>query len=406
MPASTQLRPARALPIAVLITASVVLSICLGLRNSMGLFLSPMSVNTGVTAGFFGFALAMQNLVWGVSQPFVGALADRIGTRPVLVGSALIYAAGLLTMALSHNPAIGLGLGGGVLVGVGVAGTGFGLLLGAVSRAVSPERRSWAVGVVSAAGSLGTIAIAPLAQLLIGSLGWRPAMLAFAIIAALMAVISVGIGGRTAAPDVQAGLPLGEALREAVGHSGFLMMSAAFFACGFQLTFIAVHLPGYLAICGLPPSVSASALALIGLFNAAGSFVAGWLGSRYNKSYLLASVYLLRTAGIAVYLLLPVTVASTLVFASAMGLLWLSVAPLVSGLIGQMFGLRNFNMLFGVVFFSHQLGSFAGAWLGGAIKDATGSYTFGWLSMIAVGLLAACLQFPMSTRPSRRLAMG
>ena len=263
------------------------------------------------------------------------------------------------------------------------------------------------MGTVSAAGSLGTILIAPMGQALIATAGWRAAMLAFAIVAAGMAVAALGVGGPAAAPAADRDcMPLGAALREAVRHPGFLMMSAAFFACGFQLTFIAAHLPGYLAVCGLPPSVGATALALIGLFNAAGSYAAGALGSRYNKSYLLGSVYLLRTAGVAVYLLVPVSAASTLVFAAAMGLLWLSVAPLVSGLIGQMFGLKNFNALFGVVFFSHQLGSFAGAWLGGAVKDATGSYALGWASMIAVGVCAACLQFPMSTRSAARLAHG
>jgi len=401
------MRASPGLPTGVLVTASVVLSICLGLRNSLGLFLSPMAAELGITAGFFGFSLAVQNLVWGLAQPFIGAMADRVGSRPVLVGAAVVYAAGLLLMSASTDPTVGLGLGGGVMVGIGVAGTGFGVLLGAVSRAVPPERRSWAVGLVSAAGSLGTILIAPLGQLLIATMGWRAAMLAFAAIAAAMAVVSFGIGGRAAAPAAsQPGLPLRAALGEALGHPGFLMMMTAFFACGFQLTFIAAHLPGYLAMCGLPPSVSASALALIGLFNAGGSYLAGWLGGRYNKSYLLASVYLLRTLGIAIYIVLPVTVLSTLVFASAMGLLWLGVAPLVSGLIGQMFGLRNFNALFGTVFLSHQLGSFTGAWLGGAVRDATGSYMLGWVAMIAIGLLAAALQFPMSTRPSARLVAG
>ena len=400
-------QPTPALPVAVLVSASVVLSLCLGLRNSLGLFLSPMAADLGITAGYFGFSLAMQNLVWGLAQPVVGALADRFGARVVLVGAACVYAAGLALMGTSTDVATGLELGGGVLVGIGVAGTGFGVLLGAVSRAVAPQRRSWAVGLVSAAGSLGTIVIAPLGQALIAGAGWRTAMLAFAAIAAAMGLASFGIGGRAApGPAGQSGMTLRQALRDALSHPGFLMMTVAFFACGFQLTFIAAHLPGYLATCGLPPSVSATALALIGLFNAVGSYAAGWLGGRYNKSHLLASVYLLRTLGIVVYLALPVTVASTLVFASAMGLLWLSVAPLVSGLIGQMFGLRNFNALFGVVFFSHQLGSFAGAWLGGAIKDATGSYFLGWVSMVAIGLLAAAVQFPMVTRPSARLAAG
>ena len=237
MQSQTSTQASRTLPVAVLVTASVVLSLCLGLRNSLGLFLSPMAAELGITAGFFGFALAVQNLVWGLAQPFIGALADRIGSRPALVGAALIYAVGLLIMAASGDPTIGLGLGGGVMVGIGVAGTGFGVLLGAVSRAVPPERRSWAVGVVSAAGSLGTIVIAPLGQTLIATLGWRAALLAFALIAVAMAFVSLGIGGRVSPPAIsEPGLPLRAALREVMAHPGFLMMTAAFFACGFQLT--------------------------------------------------------------------------------------------------------------------------------------------------------------------------
>lgn len=407
VPGSTPGAGSRTNSLAVIVTASVVLSLCFGLRNSLGLFLGPMTADIGVTAGVFGFSLAVQNLVWGLTQPFVGALADRAGARPVLVGAAVIYAFGLLVMATSAEPAVGLGLGGGLMIGTGVAGTGFGVLLGAVSRAVPAERRSWAVGVVSAAGSLGTIVIAPLGQMMIGAFGWRDALLAFAAIAGAMAAISFGIGGRMAAPVAAGGgQTLRDALGEAVKHPGFLLMTAAFFACGFQLTFIAAHLPGYLALCGLPPSVGASALALIGLFNAVGSYAAGWLGGRYDKSRLLAAVYLLRTLGIAVYLLLPVTVWSTLVFASAMGLLWLSVAPLVSGLIGQMFGLRHFNALFGVIFLSHQLGSFAGAWLGGAVRDATGNYQLAWFAMLAIGVAAATLQWPINVKPTPRLMTG
>jgi len=396
-------RPKR-LPVAVLVAASVVLSICLGLRNSLGLFLPPMTAELGTTAGAFGLALAVQNLIWGMTQPFVGALADRFGPLPVLVGSAAIYAVGLFLTALCGEPRLELGLGAGILVGIGVAGTGFGVLLGAVSRVVPVERRSWAVGVVSAAGSLGTIVIAPLGQALIQLAGWRTALIVFALIACSMAIVALPVGGSAARPSLatQPRQSLRTVIQQAIGHPGFLLMTAAFFACGFQLTFITVHLPGYLSICGLSPEVSSSALALIGLFNAAGSYLAGWLGDRHNKSHLLASVYLLRTLGIAVYFALPVTVGSTLVFASAMGLLWLSVAPLVGGLIGELFGLQNFNALFGVLFFSHQLGSFAGAWMGGAVRNATGSYSLGWVSMLFVGGLAAGLQFAMTAKPTNK----
>lgn len=399
--------PRSALP--VLLVASAVLSLCMGLRQSLGLFLRPMNADIGVSASTFGLAMAVQSLVWGLAQPVVGAAADRWGPRPVLFASSLVYVAGLAVMALSGSPLVGLPLGGGLLIGLGVAGTGFGVLIGAVSRATPPERRSWTVGLVSAAGSLGTMLLAPLGQQLIEGLGWRGALLCFAGVAAAMALLSLGIGGGRdrdvgAAAVAGDGQGLRDALAEAFAHRGYLALTAAFFACGFQLVFIGTHLPRYLALCGLPPSVGASALALIGLFNAAGSLAAGWLGTRYDRSRLLALVYLLRTLAIAAYLALPVSAPSTLVFAAAMGLLWLSVTPLVSGLIGGLFGLRHFNALFGVVFLSHQLGSFAGAWLGGLALDLTGSYRLAWWSMIAVGLTAAALQWPMDTRPAPKAA--
>lgn len=390
----------------VMVVASVVISLCMGLRQSLGLFLRPMSADIGVSAAMFGLAMAVQNLVWGLAQPLVGAAADRFGARPVLVAASATYAAGLLLMALSGSPAIELQIGGGVLIGLGVSGTAFGVLLGAVSRAMPLERRSWAVGVVSAAGSLGTVIIAPLGQELLDRVGWRETLLCYAVLAIGMALVSVGIG-RASQPasntDMEAEQTVAQAVAEALAHPGFLAMSIAFFACGFQLVFIGTHLPRYIALCGMPPAVGAWALALIGLFNAFGSYAAGKLGTTYNKSKLLAGFYGLRTAAIVLYLLLPVSIASTLVFAAAMGTLWLGVAPLVSGLIGGMFGLRHFNTLFGLAFLSHQLGSFAGAFAGGAILDATGSYLPAWLALIGVGTLATILQWPMDHRPVRRL---
>jgi predicted MFS family arabinose efflux permease len=382
----------------VIAIAGTVLSLSMGLRQSLGLFLSPMKSDLGVTASQFGFAMALQNIVWGVSQPFIGALGDRYGARPVLLGSAAFYAVGLLAMAFG-GPWVGLLAGGGVVTGIGVAGTGFGVLLGAVSRAASPDRRSQIVGLVSAAGSLGTLAIAPLGQALISGYGWRTALVAFAVVAVAMGAVAGGIGRERHEP--QAGATHGDddtvtkALGSAARHRGFIAMTVAFFACGFQLMFITTHLPAFLAVCGLSPIVSASALGLIGLGNAAGSMIVGLLGARHSQKRLLASIYLLRTVAIAVYLSLPISVASTLIFATAMGFLWLSVAPLVSGLIGRMFGLRHFNMLFGLTFLSHQLGAFLGAWLGGLTFDLTGSYSSAWTAMIVVGLTAALVQWFM-----------
>jgi predicted MFS family arabinose efflux permease len=389
----------------VLVAGSAVLALSMGLRQSLGLFLPPMAAEAGVTATAFGFAMAVQNLVWGLAQPAIGAAADRWGARPVIAAAALVYAAGLLLLALAEDPALGLQLGAGWLVGLGVAGSAFGVVLGAVAYATPPERRSWALGLVSAAGSLGTLALAPLGQLMLDAWGWRGAAFAFAAVALAMALLGAAMGGAGGVQATAADPPAQtarEALAEALAHRGFLALSVAFFACGFQLVFIGTHLPKYLAICGMPPAVGAWSLALIGLFNAAGSLAAGWLGQRYDKAKLLAGVYALRTAAIAVYVLTPVSPASTLLFAAAMGTLWLSVAPLVSGLIAGLFGLRHFNLLFGVVYLSHQLGSFAGAWAGGAILDATGSYLPAWWLLVAVGAAATFVQWPMDQRPPAR----
>jgi predicted MFS family arabinose efflux permease len=403
-------KPARqsAFPFRVIVLIAVsatVLSLSMGLRQSLGLFLRPINADLGISATAFGFAMALQNIVWGLSQPVIGMLGDRYGARPVLIASALLYSAGLLLMALG-GPTFGLDLGGGVIAGVGVAGTSFGVLLGAVSRAVPVERRSQMVGLVSAAGSLGTLVLAPLGQTLIASYGWRTALLAFAGIALLMGAVAVLIDRPAAtaqAPsDGEAAASPSAALLQAAGHRGYIAMAVSFFACGFQLMFITTHLPQFLIICGLPPSVGASALGLIGLGNAVGSYVVGLLGARYSQKRLLALIYLLRTVAIAVYLATPISAASTLVFAAAMGFLWLSVAPLVSGLIGRIFGLRHFNTLFGLTFLSHQIGAFVGAWLGGVTFDLTGSYATAWTSMIVVGLAAAALQWSMDDRPEPR----
>jgi len=385
-----------------LILSGVIISICMGLRQSLGLFMRPMGLDLGISAATFGFSIALQNIVWGLSQPFVGALADRYGPRPVLVATALTYAAGLLLMMFSRAFPGALEVAG-FLAGIGTAGTGFGILIGTVSRATPPEKRSQTIGLVAAAGSLGTLVIAPLGQYLIDGFGWRTAMVAFAALAASMALLSLpireqGLPGTSAA---ESKLKLGEALREALAHRGFMFMTLAFFACGFQLVFITTHLPAYLQICGVAPGVGASALALIGLFNTVGTYMFGLLGARYSQKRLLALIYLLRTLFIALFLLVPISAASTLVFAAAMGFLWLGVAPLVTGIIGRVFGLTHFNTLYGVVFLSHQVGSFFGAWMGGVVFDLTGNYNFGWGALIVIGLAAFTLQWLMDDRTPR-----
>lgn len=286
----------------------------------------------------------------------------------------------------------------GFLIGLGTAGTGFGVLIGTVSRATPPERRIQTVGLVSAAGSLGTFAIAPYGQALISGFGWQSALIGYAVLAAAMLLLAIPIREH-AVHEAAKKQNLGEAVREAAGHRGFLFMTLAFFACGFQLVFLTTHLPAYLQVCGVAPGVGATALALIGLFNSIGTYCFGLLGARYNQRRLLALIYLLRTSFIAVFLLVPVSAASTLVFASAMGFLWLGVTPLITGIIVRVFGLAHFNTLYGMAFLSHQVGSFFGAWMGGVVFDWAGNYDFAWGALITIGLAAFTLQWLMDERP-------
>ena len=384
-----------------LLLSGLIISLCFGLRQSLGLFMRPMTVDLGISAATFGFSIALQNIVFGLSQPFVGALGDRYGPRPVLIVTALIYTVGLLLMLVATSFAGALEIAG-FLIGVGTAGTGFGVLIGTISRATPPEKRSQTVGLVAAAGSLGTMILAPLGQWLINGFGWRAAMLGFALIAGSIVLLSLPIREQAAAGAASnVNQKLGDAVRAALAHRGYLFMTLAFFACGFQLVFITTHLPSYLQLCGVAPGVAASALGLIGLFNAAGTYMFGLLGARYSQKHLLALIYLLRTLFIALFLLVPVSAASTLVFASAMGFLWLGVAPLVNGIIARVFGLTHFNTLFGIVFLSHQVGSFFGAWMGGLVFDRYGNYNLAWGALIVIGVAAFTLQWLMDEQPPR-----
>lgn len=390
--------------ILLLVLSGTIISICMGLRQSLGLFMRPMTLDAGISAASFGFAIALQNIVWGLSQPFVGALADRHGPRPVLVVTALLYALGMALMVFARGP-LGLDLAG-FLLGIGTAGTAFGVLTGVVTRATPPEKRSQTVGIVAAAGSLGTMLLAPVGQGLINAYGWQVAMFAYAAIASSMVLLALPIRGLAiqlnAAPIPGAPRPpqpLGEALRQAIGHRGYLFMTLAFFACGFQLVFLTTHLPAYLQLCGVAPGVGATALGLIGLFNAIGTYGFGLLGARYSQKHLLALIYLLRTLFIIGFLAVPISATTTLVFASAMGALWLGVSPLVTGIISRVFGVTHFGTLYGVVFLSHQVGSFFGAWMGGVVFARFGSYDFAWGALIVIGFTAFTLQWLMDERP-------
>ena len=389
-----------------IVLSGMIISICIGLRQTLGLYMRPMTLDAGVSAAAFGFSIALQNIVWGISQPFVGAVADRWGARPVVMACTLIYAGGLVLMMFSGTLPAALEVSG-FLIGLGTAGCGFGELIGTVSRATPPETRIQTVGLVSAAGSLGTFLIAPYGQSLIGSFGWQGGLLGYAALAMAMLFLAIPIREQPVQDvGVRKSQKLEEAVREAAGHRGFLFMTLAFFACGFQLVFLTTHLPAYLQVCGVAPGVGATAIALIGLFTAIGTYIFGHLGARYSQKHLLALIYLLRTLFIAFFLLVPVSAASTLVFASAMGFLWLGVTPLVNGILARVFGLTHFNALYGVVFLSHQVGSFFGAWMGGVVFDLAGNYDFAWGALIVIGLAAFTLQWLMDERPPTERALA
>lgn len=394
-----QTRPWSPLLILVLVAAGTVLSTSMGIRQSLGLFLGPFTNGTGISVATFGLAMAVQNLAWGFGQPFMGAVADRFGGRMVVVAGAACFALGLWLMTL--GTAFGLFLGGGLLIGLAVAATSHGVLVGIISRLASPQVRALAVSILAAVGSLGTFIIAPGTQWSLDAFSWQTTLLILTGIAAAMVLLAAPFRtNRDPASEVPTDKPDAvKAIRQALRHPGYVAMTLAFFACGFQLIFVATHLPNFIAICGLPASLSANAIALIGIFNAIGTLAAGQLGERYGHKLVLAAIYVLRTVAIASYAFLPVSIESTLMFGAAMGLLWLSVIPPVSALINSMFGATNFGALFGVMFFSHQIGAFLGAYLGGLSFDITGDYAIAWASLVVVGAIAATIQYSMDDRP-------
>ncbi len=396
----------RAQTFTILAGASVMISLAMGMRQSWGLFQPHMMRDLGITAAEFSLALAIQNIVWGLTQPFVGVLADRIGTRPVAIAGTIIYLAGLL-VSLNATSAAGLIFGCGVCLGLALSCTASNIAMTVTSRASAPLKRSAAMGAVSAFGSVGLVFASPLAQMLITNNGWQTALVAFVGMAVVMLPAAFFAGGadrivaeKESGPDQS----VTQAVREAFGHSGYLVLALAFFVCGLQLVFLTSHLPAYLAICGMDPMVGSTALALIGLFNVGGSYLFGWLGGRHSKRMLLGGIYVARSLCISAYFLLPPTPTSTLVFAAAMGTLWLGVAPLIGGLVVQLFGLRYMGTLLGIAFFSHQVGSFIGAWGGGVIYSMLGSYDRAWQFAVLVGLVFGVMQMTMNTRPSPRLA--
>jgi predicted MFS family arabinose efflux permease len=381
---------------------SFIVLLSFGIRSGFGLFLQPMSMDLGSGREVFALAMAIQNLVWGVSQPFIGMIADRFGVARTVAAGGLLYAVALYLMATTAS-AFELHVSAGLLIGLALGGTGFGVVLAAVGRAVPAEARSMALGITTALGSFGQFVMPPIGQALITSYGWQSALMLLAFTALLMIAAAVGLRSPRSGPQVHDAQTLGGALSEASHHSGYLYLTAGFFVCGWHVAFIAVHLPAYLADGGISASVAAWCLALVGLFNVIGSYTAGVLGGRFSKKYCLSFLYAARSVLILVFIMVPLTVTSALLFSAIMGLLWLSTVPLTSGLVAQIFGPRYMATLFGIVFLSHQVGSFLGVWLGGYLYDTHGSYDLIWWLSIALGLIAALLHWPIDERTVARL---
>ena len=375
----------------------MILFLCIGQRHSFGLFLRPMSMGLGWERATFSFAIALQNLVWGVSQPFTGMLADRYGARRTFIAGGICYALGLYGMSQAAS-GLQLAVSAGLLVGLAQSGTGFGIVYGALGKIVSAEKRGMALGIVGAFGSLGQFAMLPSNQALIAHLGWSHALLVGAGLCLLMAALAFGTPAGAAKPVASTGQSMGQALSQAFRHKGFLLLTLGFFACGFQLAFIATHLPAYLADQGLSPTVGVTALAIVALANILGTWLCGYFGEKFSKKYLLAAIYGIRGVALAAFVLLPVTLLTTYVFAAVMGLIWLGTVPLSNGVVGQIFGYQYISTLYGFVFLSHQLGSFLGVWLGGLLFDLTGSYQAVWVIAIGLSAVAAIISLPIDDR--------
>ncbi|WP_249693339.1 MFS transporter [Stappia sp. WLB 29] len=390
----------------IIVCGCLIALLSFGPRSALGLFLAPMTEARDWSREIFALALAIQNLVWGAAQPIAGMVSDRFGTARTLAFGGIVYTLGLLLMAQAESPLL-LHVAGGVMIGLGVAFSSFSLVLAAFGRAVTPERRSLAFGIGTAAGSFGQFLFAPLSQGLIDGLGWHDSLYVLAGLMLLIPFLAVALKGKPAAyvpGSAIADQKLTEAISEAFRTRGFILLTFGFFVCGFHVAFITVHLPPYIADLGLDPKWGAIAIALIGLCNVFGALAAGYIGGRWSKPYFLSLIYLGRAIAITLFLMAPATPLSVLIFAGTMGFLWLSTVPPTSGLVAVMFGPRYMATLFGFVFFSHQIGSFLGVWLGGRLYDQTGSYDVIWYIGIALGLFAAVVHWPIKEEPVARLA--
>jgi predicted MFS family arabinose efflux permease len=375
----------------------------MGIRHGFGLWLQPITMDRGWTRETFGLAMAIQNLAWGLAGPFAGAWADKFGALRVLWIGALFYAAGLVLMGLSTSGLAFMG-SAGLVLGMAQSGTTYAVIYGVIGRTVAPEKRSWAMGVTAAAGSFGQFLMVPVENWLIGGLGWQNALFVLGCVALLILPLAFGLKEPPHAAVKGPQQSIKAALREAFNYPSFQLLMAGYFVCGFQVVFIGVHMPSYLKDNGLTPNVATTALALIGLFNVIGTYTAGWLGSRLPHKYILSCIYGLRSVAIVVFLISPLTPWSVYLFASAMGLLWLSTIPPTNAVVAQIFGVKYLSMLSGFVFVSHQIGSFLGVWLGGRLYDATSSYNVVWWISVALGVFAAIVNLPIREQAIARPA--
>lgn len=389
----------------VLLFGCAILVISTGARSSFGLFLPEMTQARGWSRETFSLAIAIQNLMWGIGGSFLGAMADKYGSLRTLLLGGVLYVLGLLGMAWAET-GLGLTLSAGLLIGVAIGGTSFGIILATLGKLVPPEKRSLAFGIGVASGSFGQFLFLPLAGWMIADLGWQTALILHAVIVGAIVLLAFGVRGDAPVPGQGAEVRLADGLRDAFGDRSFHLLFWGYFVCGLQIVFLQLHLPAYLLDKGMPGSVGAAAIALIGLFNVIGSLGAGMLGQRYPKKWLLSGIYIARSVVIGLFLLAPLTTWSVWLFSAAIGLLWLSTVPLTNALVGQVWGVKYLGLLGGIVFFGHQIGSFLGAWLGGRFFDQFGNYDLAWALVIGFGLFAALVHAPIDQRPlgERRVA--
>ena len=387
----------------ILLVACLALSVGYGVRQCLGLFIVPLEAARGWSPGVFALAFALQNLIWGIAQPFVGAFADRFGSRLTVAAGGLLFALGIGVMAMTGSPAM-FAWGGGTLLGLALAATSFGVLIGPVAALVPPERRSVAFGLLGAGGSLGQMFYPPFAQVAIGGVGWFPTLIALATIGIGIVPLAFVLRRPARTGAASQALPLGAALREAFTVPSYGLLSAGFFVCGFHIAFFQTHLPQIVARAGLSPGLGAAALAIVGAFNVLGSYASGRLADVFPKRYVLSGIYGLRFVAMLIFVLVPISAFSVLAFSSAMGLLWLSTVAPTSGVIAEKFGMQWVSTLFGIAFLVHQIGAFFGAWLGGVIVDRTGSYNLMWVVSLGLAAFAFAIQFPIDERPLARVA--